>query len=471
MLTWGASVLRALFQIDKQERLKVFLLGAVYFVLVASYTVVKDLKDSVFMAIVGRDAIPSAKLYTLLIFVPAILFYSRLVDRMRRYHLVYVYSFIYGIFGLVFAYFLGHSLIGLPNTNVSHDRIFGWVFYFFLEGYSPFLVGIFWAFANSINDPDSAKKNYPLMVSGSKIGGIAGGLLALTWLHASRPQLLEQARMQDIYNHQILLAGASASLLLIPVFVYLLIRYVPGRLLHGYEAAYRFEKERAQEVKKEGMFKSMVSGLTLFAQQPYMLGIFGMMFFYEIVYTVFSYQRLSVIESESKTLSDITASLIGQSVAAHVFGFIISLFITRVLLRFLGERFCLLLIPVAVGVMLLCISLSYTAHTIFVVFACLRALNYAFSKPIIETLYIPTIKELKFKSKSWIDSFGSKLSKSTGSSFNLFAERMGPALFGPLHAVLFIFTIGLWAFTAYGLGRRFDRAVKRNEVIGAEMVE
>ena len=62
--------------------------------------------------------------------VPAILGYSYLVDKLRRYQLLSFYSILYGIMGLFFAYLLSHPVIGLTNTVSSPDRIFGWVFYF-----------------------------------------------------------------------------------------------------------------------------------------------------------------------------------------------------------------------------------------------------------------------------------------------------------------------------------------------------
>jgi AAA family ATP:ADP antiporter len=83
-------------------------------------------------------------------------------------------------------------------------------------------------------------------------------------------------------------------------------------------------------------------------------------------------------------------------------------------------------------------------------------------------LYIPTVKDLKFKSKSWIDAFGSKFAKSTGSAFNHLVSRLGSRLFMPAHAGLFAIVLGSWFVTAFLLGKRYDQALKNNEVIGRE---
>ena len=56
----------------KEERIKYTLLSCAFFFLIAGYTVAKELKDSVFVTIVGRTYIPQAKILALLVLIPAI---------------------------------------------------------------------------------------------------------------------------------------------------------------------------------------------------------------------------------------------------------------------------------------------------------------------------------------------------------------------------------------------------------------
>ena len=62
----------------------------------------------------------------------------------------------------------------------------------------------------------------------------------------------------------------------------------------------------------------------------------------------------------------------------------------------------------------------------------------------------------------------SKLSKATGSTFNLLASKMGSGFMLPMHSFFFATVIGLWFLLAFLLGRRFEQAITNNEVIGAE---
>ena len=93
---------------------------------------------------------------------------------------------------------------------------------------------------------------------------------------------------------------------------------------------------------------------------------------------------------------------------------------TRILLNKLGERICLMLIPTSMAVVL-AIFMFHKASPNAIVFAfvLMKSVNYAFSWPVREGLYIPTTKEIKFKSKSWIDAFGSKLAIIVGTEVAL----------------------------------------------------
>ena len=47
-----------------------------------------------------------------------------------------------------------------------------------------------------------------------------------------------------------------------------------------------------------------------------------------------------------------------------------------------------------------------------------KAINYALNSPSMKQLYIPTTKDVRYKSQAWIESFGSRGSKAAGSGIN-----------------------------------------------------
>lgn len=447
---------------DSYLRIKVLLISLAYFFVIGANTLLKDLRDSIFMSIVGREYIWRIKPLSMIILIPAILFHSYLIDRIRRYELLSLYAFLYGTVTLLLAYYVGHETIGIANTDTSSNRFFGWIVYFVIEGYTPFIVSVFWAFVNSVFSPEEAKNNYSYMISVSKVGGMAAAAFAYVILSG---YLFAGQQLDHVYNHQILLAVTALMLFAVPVVLYFLMKTVPGRYLHGYEAVYLMEKQRKHDHKeKTGIF----SGLELLVKWPYIFGIFGMIFFYEISHTVFSYLRLGFVQKAGGDISGVSAMLFQQVFVMHFIGLLISMIGTRALLRRLGERYCLLLIPISVVGLLFYFMTSQSANAVLITFILLRALNYAFFKPVIESLYIPTLKDVKFKSKSWIDAFGTKLAKTTGAAFNGFVELSAPALAYTFHVGFFGVIAVLWVGTAYVLGKRFAKAIETNEVIGAE---
>lgn len=460
------SFFKYVFAIEPEDRMKVLLLTISFFLIIGGYTVVREIKDSIFTKIVAgstRKYLVYAKMISMIILVPALFLHARLVDTLRTHSLLYCYTIFYGVAGLLCAYYLGHPTIGLANEVASHKRIFGWLFYFLIEGYSPFVVSVFWAFANSITSPESAKNNYTLMIAGSKIGGITTALISC-WL-------LTRYIFSDIFNHQLLMGVSSAILLIVPIVIFLLVRWVPRKNLHGYEAAYQVDIKRHKEEEQKHGFGatliSMLSGLWLLFKYPYVMGIFGLSFFFEVINQAFKIENIVFGVSSATTISGFSSFLLTQAMFVHIAGLIVVLFGTRAIIKALGEKKSLMLVPTLTGLSVLYFVFRQSQLAATIAFVVTRSVNYAFAVPLRESLYIPTIKEVQFKSKSWIDGFGTKFAKSFAVFFNSQTDGLSDNVRLTFQAMFFSITIFAWFISSYALGRRFERAVERNEVIGA----
>ncbi|MCL5876150.1 MAG: hypothetical protein M1114_06805 [Candidatus Dependentiae bacterium] len=448
---------------EKDEFLKLIYTSFCFFLIIGSYTLSKELKDIVFTEVVGKEYIWQAKMITILMLIPLVMIYSKFVDALRRYQLLAVYSFAYGAIGLLFAYLIGHQVVGLPNPVTSPYRLFGWLFYFFSESFSPFVVSVFWSFVNSINTPASAKKNYAPMVTWSKVGGMLTSGFA--WALLSVTDVTSFWMVSHVGRLQILLALASLLLIVVPLVVYMLVRSVSKQHLHGYEAAYRVETQRGKKGKSH---TGIISGLRLILRYPYVFGIFCVVLFFEVIQTVLAYQKICIAKEGAKNLSESSGFFFKIIFIMHFIGFFISLFGTRKLLERLGEKVCLLLVPISTALLFVYFKVSGTQFAFLAFFVILRSIHYAFSYPVRESLYVLTVKDVQFKSKSWIDAFGSKIAKSIGSAFNGVTASLSIAAFGAVQSVFFTMIIGLWVMVAYLLGKRFEKAVAHNEVIGVD---
>jgi ATP:ADP antiporter, AAA family len=177
------------------------------------------------------------------------------------------------------------------------------------------------------------------------------------------------------------------------------------------------------------------------------------------------------MEGAAKSLSGFSGSLFGQRFLMHSLGFVISFFGTRPLINKLGERVCLLLIPIIMSTLLLIFMLFYNEQAVLIVFMLIGTLNYAFASPLRESLYIPTVRDIRFKSKAWIDSFGTKFSKGCGALIIGFVQYFavtGSPLFMNLYSVIFASISGLWIVLAYFLGKKYDDLVENDKVIGSD---
>jgi AAA family ATP:ADP antiporter len=272
-------------------------------------------------------------------------------------------------------------------------------------------------------------------------------------------------------SFQMLLFFASICILFVPFIIHVLMRVVPGRYLHGYEAAYQLEKERSKEEKEEKdslwtTISGMFSGLWMIMRYPYVLGIFGMIFFWEIINVVFNFLRLGAGQGETSSIAGFGAFLYEQAFYTHLIGCLFVFIGTHSIIRLLGERKSLMLIPMLTGVSIGYYLILQTAAAAKLAYIVMRAVNYALAYPLRESLYIPTTKNTKFKAKSWIDGFGAKLSKGVGSYYNVFIRNFAPVAAFGIHTMFFGGIVLVWVVMAHFLGKRFETAIEKNEVVG-----
>ncbi len=93
-----------------------------------------------------------------------------------------------------------------------------------------------------------------------------------------------------------------------------------------------------------------------------------------------------------------------------------------------------------------------------------KAINYALNGPVMKQLYVPTTNDVKYKSQAWIETFGSRSSKASGSGINIISKQLGSA-FTPVISVVALALGGLWFFIAVYLGRTHKKAVDNKQVV------
>ena len=456
--TWG---------IKQEFRLKVLFLTTAFAMLMACQAIWRPLKSAVFISMVGAKNIPIAKILLLFPIMILILIYSKLVDWLRRHHLFYWFAISHAIVGIILFFLLKHPVYGLANTVKSSSRLLGWGHYFFMESFGAFMSAVFWSFANSVNKPKDAKNYYSLFVAGAKIGGIIGASALL----AAAIFVGGNAKYGDVSMIANFTLAGSILLLLAAGAIYLLMKHVPGYMMHGYEAAYQFEKQTAKAEAKSKTKKSLktslwesVEGVWLIIKNPYVFGILGMILSYEVISAILDYLFALAAEGSSTGAVGIAAYYALYTLMMHSIGFLIAIFGTAPIQRFLGIRFSLFICPTLTLLTLIAVFIFPSAQVIFLAVVFSRALNYGLNHPTREALFIPTTKAIKFKAKAWTDAFGSRMGKAGGSFLNKFV-LLGLAR---LSSVIGLVIAAGWLLVAYVLGKKFQETVDQNKVIGTE---
>jgi AAA family ATP:ADP antiporter len=452
---------------SSDDLIKLIALALCFFIVMGSHTLIKEMKDAVFMIIVGKKYIPDIKVLSWFFMIPLVFIYSWIASRVSRHWIIVIYSLIYGLGGIVLSYFLANPEIGIYNKISDPSRLFGWIFYLFFEGHYPFTVGILWTFLSSVSQPKDVRSTYMIITIATKLGGMF--FAAIAWFIASK-SIYFGISNQDISSYVIIMNFASISTLIIPVLIWYLIFNVSEKNLLGYsyQQKNKNENESFCEDKNKNIASGNGSGFMLLLKNPYVLGIFGMTFFWEVVNVIFNYMRLGIALSKgSDSLTGITAFLYRDVFFMHTIGLFIVLIGTSSIVRIFGERVAIILIPILIGISI-SIFLCFKTAAVFVpIYMFMRAFHYAFEKPLDESLYIPTSKEIQFKSKSWIDSFGSKLSKGFGAIYNKLFQFIPLAIASSIQVFFFVFVIFSWTFLAYFLGKKWKDSVDNKKIIGS----
>jgi AAA family ATP:ADP antiporter len=389
----------------------------------------------------------------MLVLIPCILLYAKLVDKVKRHQVFYCFLSIY-IFGLlILALLLNHPICGLQNTKPSVYRTLGWFFYLFIDLFSPLVITTFWAFANSISTTESAKNSYGKIVALSRFGGIGASLFS--WY------LMQHTHISHHTSIPCLLIGSSIMLLCCLFSIAQIIKKVPSQLLHSSQN--NIHGKKLTKGKKTGALQ----GLKLLLTKPYIFGIFILVYIFDAISIITDYQmQVLMAVKNNNGIQEMSAFMFLYTVAFHTLTLFFALVGTSTLLKKIGVRFCLFIMPLSTITLMITLIFKPTLNTIFVIMVIFRALHYGFNAPIREILYIPTTKDIKFKSKAWIDSFGRSFSKSSGSTLNLLSQAQNTIKLIRIDSIFAISLSIVWIIISFFIGEKYQKTIKNKQIIG-----
>ena len=424
--------------LSRDELRKFTLCSITFMLLVGSYWLLRVLKDALFDDLVGIVHQPKAKILSMIVIVPLVLIYTRLVDTVERHKLFFWICTSYSVLFSLILYCYTHPL-QIFYTSFLPGNIIGWITYVSVESFGSLAIGLFWAFMASTTNTASAKRGYPMIYTIGQLGTIA------TTTMVTKVQFI---------GFTTLWAGASCAVFIVPFVIMLLLTTVPQETMQSNV------KTNIQKKEKTGLFE----GLRLLSTKPYLLGILVISTFYEVVVTIMEFQMKMLARQIYTTRETFAAFLGTYGQATNLLAFAFALFGTGIIVRTFGVRFCLVMFPLVSGTIVSATLFNPSLSIIFAAAMITKALSYTLNNPVKELMYIPTSKDVKFKTKSWIEAFGARGSKGTGATVcAIFANDLPYLItFGTIASLS---VISVWATVAFLVGTQYNRLIKEEKII------
>ena len=140
--------------------------------IIGVYWTLRPLKDSIFIQMVDKFQLPFAKTVSVIILLPLVMFYTKLIEKTSREKMLIILPAFYGLSILIFSLIM-LKVQGNSGVFPRHFEMgLGYFGTFFVESFGSLVVALFWAFSADTTEPTSAKRGFPLVVALGQLGGI-----------------------------------------------------------------------------------------------------------------------------------------------------------------------------------------------------------------------------------------------------------------------------------------------------------
>ena len=381
------------------EGANVILMTVTVFLLLAAYYLLKVARETLVLteatAVVKVQA-AAAQAVLLLGVVPL---FGWIASHVNRIRLITITSLFFAANLLLF-YALGRA--GVRE---------GVVFYIWLGIFNLFVVSQFWAFANDFYTEGQGRRLFPMIGVGASLGAWVGS--------TSVPPLIEALAVTP---YTLMLMGS----------VLLVIALVVTRMVNSRQRDAGEPETAAIEAAplgKEG-------GFELVMKDPYLRWIAVFTILLNVVNTTGEFLLSSLVRDASLTLE---ASARGPFIGAfygsffgwvNLAGFLMQLLLASRLMRVLGVRGSLFIMPIVALV-------NYSMIAVVPILAVVRigkilenSTDYSIQNTVRQALFLPTTREAKYKAKSAIDTFCTRVGDVTAAGVATVGTSIGMGIAG-----------------------------------------
>lgn len=426
------SLLRRVVDVAPGEGVSLAWSGLWFFAVLAGAFVLRPLRDQLGLA-GGADQYPWLFTGTLVAMLGVNAPFAWLVTRFPRRR------FIPLVYRASAACLLGFFAVfeALPAWRVPA----AYAFFIWFSVFNLLVVSVFRGFMADIWGFDQAKRLFGVLGLGGTVGALAGSWLA-----------------------NVLARPVGSTRLILLAVVFLEIAVLAARRL--------FRRHHVDETGPRAIAAGgdLWRGLRLVLELPYLRLIAGYIFLYGLLGTFLYFQQGKLVESSLADADARTAYFAAVEFWVQAGTIVVQFFLTARLIRWFGTTFALVSQPVAalLGTLAVAVALWQAPAwageglrvaglvpellVLAVVQVVLRISNFATAQPAREALYTVVEREVKYKSKGFIDTFVYRLGDSTGAWVFLGILKLNVALAGL--ALLAAPVAAGWVWLGRSLGGR-----------------
>ena len=350
------------------------------FLLLAGYSVMKPARDGLILTEGGAELASYSAAAQAVLLMGVVPLYGWLGTQFVRIRLIGIVTTFFSTALLVF---YAGGMAGLRE---------GFAFYIFIGLLNVFMVSQFWQFANDLFTEGQGRRLFPFIGVGQSLGA---------WVGAAAVSPLVQRLNYTPYT--LMLLGA----------VVLMIALATTLMANASETSkgdHEVQAAAQQTLGRDG-------GFELIARDRYLFWIAVLIVLLNVVNTTGQYilNRLIVSEAAARFGSGqsavvesrqfITAFSGSITAAVNLVGLLLQLFVTARVIRWIGIRGALFVLPVIALV-------NYSIIAVMPILAVVRigkilenSTDYSIQNTLRQALFLPTSREAKYKAKAAIDTF------------------------------------------------------------------
>ena len=361
-------LLAPLVEVRREEGLTAIMMFAYSFLAMTAYNILKPITRSKFIADLGPDNLPYVLLAAGVLIGILMTGYSWLMARLpERGGLPITQA---GMAAVLFGFWF------LFRSSASWVSV---AFYLMALLLGVLLISQFWTLANLVYDPRQAKRLFGFIGGGAPLGGIAGSAILRSYT-------------TQIGTTNMLLISGSLMMICAVLVTTIIARERPQ------PAAGALAVKREKGV-------SVTEAFELLRQSKH-LQIIALVISFAAVGAAIIEQQLNMAAAAAKgatSTDSITVFLANVQLWTSLIGFIIQIWLTSKIHRYLGIGFALMILPVSLG----------TSGSIMLFNAALwapglarvldQSLRYTVDKTTREILFLPLPADIKLKAKSFVD--------------------------------------------------------------------